>query len=419
MTEPTPLNYLWIIWIVSSLALVRVYVFVLAYRSKMIVKPPREKFSTPSMIFQITTKGNIPIVQESVNRVNSVCEEIGYKKFDVWVVTDAKEKFKNCRTITVPEDFSCDAIFKGRALQYAVEIRKTEKKNTDELYIFHLDDESLITRQTLCSTLSFLEDSPTPISEGLIIYPVQKKEKITLIHLLDTFRPFCCFECLDFMHRGHPAYMHGSNLLVRSDIEEEVGWGNGKTISEDSLFAVNAKTKFGKEVFGWHGGVVEEKSPLSLRDFAKQRRRWFYGLIQNLRFLSLRDKVSQSVRAFLWSLGFLSGIVSIIAIVIPQFIDGSVGIPFSATTIPFSDMLSVFPHHIDITLRMAFFATTILWIFSYQIGASFNTKYLPRRRRVWFHFLVLISSFVLGIIESAAPFLALINRPKTFEVVKK
>jgi cellulose synthase/poly-beta-1,6-N-acetylglucosamine synthase-like glycosyltransferase len=389
---------LWVIWIVSSLALVRVYVFVLAYRSKMVAKSPREEFGTPYLIFQITTKGNIPIVQESVNRVNSVCEEIGYKKFEVWVVTDVEEKFQNCRTITVPENFSCDAVYKGRALQYAVEIRKVEKRNTKDQYIFHLDDESLITKQTLCSTLSFLEDSPTPISEGLIIYPVQKKEKITVTHLLDTFRPFCCFECMDFMHRGHPAYMHGSNVLARSDIEEKVGWGNGKTISEDSLFAVNARAKFGKEIFGWHGGVIEEKSPLSLRDFAKQRRRWFYGLVQNLKFLNFKEKISQSIRAIAWSLGFFSGVVS-----------------FTTLALSFFNILQAIPG----PLRYAFFITTLLWLFSYQIGASFNTKYLPRRRRIWFHFLVLISSFVLGIIESAAPFLALINRPKTFEVIKK
>jgi hypothetical protein len=191
MVEGTPLNYLWIIWIVSSLALIRVYVFVLIYRSKMISNSPREEFGTPYLIFQITTKGNIPIVQESVDRVNSVCEEIGYKKFEVWVLTDAEEKFQDCRTVTVPENFSCDAIYKGRALQYGVEIRKAEKRNTDELYIFHLDDESLISKQTLCSALSFLEDSPTPISEGLIVYPVQKNEKITVTHLLDTFRPLC------------------------------------------------------------------------------------------------------------------------------------------------------------------------------------------------------------------------------------
>ena len=168
---------------------------------------------------------------------------------------------------------------------------------------------------------------------------------------------------MDFMKKGKPAYLHGSNLLSRSDVEEKVGWENGKTIAEDSLFAIKAREKCGRRIFGWHGGVVEEKSPLTLRDFAKQRQRWFYGLIQNLKFVPFRDKVSQSVRAIVWSLGFFSGLISIIALSVPQ--------------------------SIPISLRIGFFVTTFLWLSSYQIGAFLNSTYLSVRKRIWFHFLVL------------------------------
>jgi len=98
-----------------------------------------------------------------------------------------------------------------------------EKQNGKDTYIFHLDDESQITKQTLCSILSYIEDNPKPISEGLIIYPVQEKEEIKISNLMDTLRPFCCFECLELMNSGKPAYIHGSNLLVRSDVEEDIG----------------------------------------------------------------------------------------------------------------------------------------------------------------------------------------------------
>ena len=386
-------NYVWVIWILSSLALVRLYICVFSHKSKLIAKPSRERFGTPRILFQVTTKGNIPIVQETVDRINSVCRDIGYQKYEVWVVTDAQERFKNCRTITVPSEYSCNAIHKGRALQYAAEIRKEEKKNTEDIYVFHLDDESLITKQTLCSVLTFLEDNPSPISEGLITYPLQKNEKFKITHLIDTLRPFCCFECLDFMHKGNPAYIHGSNLLIRSDVEEEVSWENGKTIAEDTLFAVSAKTKCGSGSFGWHGGVIEEKSPLSIRDLVKQRKRWFYGLIQNLKFIPLKERIVQGSRALLWSLGFYSGVVSIIALVIPQ------------------DM--------NYFIRSAFLITTVLWLLSYQIGGFFNGKYLPLKRRLLFHSLILVFSFFLGLIECATPILALISRPKTFEIIKK
>lgn len=126
----------------------------------------------------------------------------------------------------------------------------------------------------------------------------------------------------------------------------------------------------------------------------KQRRRWFYGLIQNLKYIPLKDRISQTVRAFLWSLGFFSGMASLIALFVYQ------------------DMFSPF-------LRYGFFITTGLWLLSYQIGAFLNGKYLPRAKRIWFHFLVLATSLGLGVIESATPLLALISKPKTFEVVRK
>ena len=351
------------------------------------------------MIFQITTKGNIPIVQNSVDRVNEVCKEIGYEKFELWVVTDAQEQFQNCRTIIVPPQYSCNALYKGRALQYAVELRRKEGKNTEDISVFHLDDESLITKQTLCSILTYLEDNPKPISEGLIIYPLKQKEKIKFPHLMDTLRPFCCYECMEFMNTGKPAFIHGSNLLIRSDIEEEVGWQNGKTLAEDTLFAIQAKKKFGPEVFGWHGGVVEEQSPLNFRDLLKQRKRWFYGLIQNLKYLSRMDKISQTGRAILWTSGFIAGIASLLAWIGPL-----INQPFQ---------------EIPIYFKILFTITSIMWLFSYQIGVLMNSKYLSLKRRAEFHFLTLLFSVPIGLIECAVPLISVISKPKTFEVIRK
>ncbi|MGD0643491.1 MAG: glycosyltransferase family 2 protein [Candidatus Bathyarchaeia archaeon] len=378
---------------------IRFYIYLFAHHSKLLARPVKEKFGTPKIIFQVTTKGNIGIVQDTIDRVNDICKEISYTKYELWAVTDVQEKFEGCRTIIVPTDYSCNAIHKGRALQYATEIRSKEKLTSKEIYVFHLDDESLITKQTLCSILSYLEgDDPKPISEGLIIYPVQEKEEIKISNLMDTLRPFCCFECMELMQKGNPAYIHGSNLLVRSDVEEEVGWESGKTLAEDTLFAINARIKYGPNIFGWHGGVIEEKSPLSLKDVFKQRRRWFYGLIQNLKYFHWKEKIRQSVRALIWTSGLISGIISIIAFFIPQSIPLSFHMPL---------------------LRIFFVITSLMWLFAYQIGAFLNGKYLPLKKRISFHFLALISSIVIGLLECVTPIISLIKKPKTFEVIKK
>lgn len=385
--------YIWVIWIFTSLSLARLYFYVARHMREFIAKPAQTRFNTPKLIFQITTKGKIPIVQQTINQIHNVCQKIGYNRYEIWVVTDAQEEFQKCRTIVVPPTYSCNAAFKGRALQYAVELRQGEAVDNKDLFIYHFDDESLMTQQTICSVLTFLEHNPSPISEGLITYPLGKNEKIKVTNLLDTLRPFCCFECVDFMKKGNPVYIHGSNLLVRADFEQQVGWDSGKTMAEDSLFAVAAKNKFGSKSFGWHGGVIEEKSPSNLRDFVKQRKRWFSGMVQNLKFLSTKDRLVNILRALLWSSGLLSGLASILVLIVPQ--------------------------QIPYFLKIAFLFGTALWLLSYQMGAFLNGKYLVFSKRIKFHFLTLIAAPILGLIECSIPVLYLINRPTTFEVIKK
>jgi len=217
---------------------------------------------------------------------------------------------------------------------------------------------------------------------------------------MDTLRPFCCFECLELMSSGKPAYIHGSNLLVRSDVEEEVSWQNGKTLAEDTLFAINAKLKFGSKIFGWHGGVVEEKSPLNLKDLIKQRKRWFYGLIMNFKYFSRKEKVRQTFRALIWVPGLISGIVSIITYVVPFF-------------------AHEYTQNIHPGLKIFFTITTGMWLFSYQIGAFLNGKYLPLKKRIGLHFLTLVSAIFIGLLECLTPLISIIRKPKTFEVIRK
>jgi len=60
-----------------------------------------------------------------------------------------------------------------------------------------------------------------------------------------------------------------------------------------------------------------------------------------------------------------------------------------------------------------------MWLFSYQIGAYFNGKYLPLKRRISFHLLALLSAVVIGFLECLTPVISIFTKPKTFEVIKK
>ncbi len=69
--------------------------------------------------------------------------------------------------------------------------------------------------------------------------------------------------------------------------------------------------------------------------------------------------------------------------------------------------------------KILFTTTSIMWLLSYQIGAIMNSKYLSLKRRVEFHFLTLIFSIPIGLVECAVPLISVISKPKSFEVIKK
>ena len=70
-------------------------------------------------------------------------------------------------------------------------------------------------------------------------------------------------------------------------------------------------------------------------------------------------------------------------------------------------------------IKAIFTATAILWLLSYQIGAYLNGKYLPIKERISFHLLAFVSAFIIGLLECLAPLLSILDKPKTFEVIKK
>jgi hypothetical protein len=69
------------------------------------------------------------------------------------------------------------------------------------------------------------------------------------------------------METGTPLHLHGSNLVIDEELENELGWDIGNLdgqafITEDYIFGVLAFVKYGPSVFGWHGCVVTVQAAL-------------------------------------------------------------------------------------------------------------------------------------------------------------
>ena len=85
-------------------------------------------------------------------------------------------------------------MYKIRALHYAVEQRKNGESTAD-VWIYHLDDESMITKQGLLSILDHMDNNREPIAEGLITYPNKINFGSKLVKYLDAVRPTFCYTC--------------------------------------------------------------------------------------------------------------------------------------------------------------------------------------------------------------------------------
>ncbi len=105
-----------------------------------------------------------PVVKRGINSIVSSCLKINYSNYQISVVSDDPQDITtltgsdNCEVVIVDKKYKTYAIKKGRALQYAVEYRRKIGKESQKYWIFHMDDESYVTSQTILSLLKFIRE---------------------------------------------------------------------------------------------------------------------------------------------------------------------------------------------------------------------------------------------------------------------
>jgi hypothetical protein len=390
----TVFNYIWLIWLFGFPIYYSLAFEIIKYR-KLMVKRTFVPINPKRMVFQITTIGHMEVVQESIDNINRICAEVGYQNYEVVVVSEVNERFEGAVTVTVPKDYSTfnHAKYKARALQYAVEQREKKGENTSDFWIYHLDDESMITKQGLMSVLDHADNNLAPIAEGLITYPNKLNVGSRLVKYLDAVRPTFCYTCCAMLKsKKKPDWLHGSNLLLRADIEKDIGWDFSDTCAEDSLFGYVAHKKYGG-IFGWHGGVLEEQSPFTFSDFIKQRQRWIKGTFENLGRMGTWDKIKATYRMVSWFLGSVSFFLLVPSIFIEQW----------------------YPWY----LMPFLFLETIILFSVYQIGLAMNFSKVERKQRIYDHIRVFLLSPILWFLEAVPMAIYLFKKAPKFYVIKK
>ncbi len=261
----------------------------------------------------------------------------------------------------------------------------------------------MITTQGLLSILDHADNNREPIAEGLITYPNKMDKGSKLVKYLDAVRPTFCYSCYGMLKsQKKPDWLHGSNLLLRADIEKDIGWDFPNTCAEDSLFGYVAHKKYGG-IFGWHGGVLEEQSPFTFSDFIKQRQRWIKGTFENLGRMGLREKVKTSYRMISWFFGSVSFFTLIPSLLIKQsYLDPS-------------NPLSI----LGPFLTAFFVLDTIILFAVYQIGLEMNFAKVNKKQRVFDHIKIFVVSPILWFLEAIPMALYFFKRATKFYVIKK
>lgn len=277
-----------------------------AFPDKVVLKG--SPILAPFICIRVVTRGDYPqLVRTNVLRNLNRCLDSGLENFLIEVVTDkliGLESHRRVREIVVPPSYrtKSGALFKARALQYCLE----ESVNclSDNDWVVHLDEETILTENSVKGILNFVMDGKHQFGQGLITYA--NEEVVNWITTLaDSFRVSDDMGKLRFQfYMFHKPLFSwkGSYVVTQLGAEKAVSFENGidGSVAEDCYFAMRANEEGFS--FNFIEGEMWEKSPFTLWDFVQQRKRWLQGilLVVHSKAIPLRKKLLLAISCYSW-----------------------------------------------------------------------------------------------------------------------
>lgn len=259
-----------------------------------------------TVVFRYVSRGqNRQALADSVESVHDVMSRYPLFPYRVEAVVDRPVDLDPHPLVTelvVPADYRTEhgALFKARALQYAVEVTG----HADDVWIFHGDEESHVTPSLIRGIADAVAEEESTgahrVGQGLIVYSRTLGDK-PVMTLADSVRVADDLGRWNLQNRifGAPVFgMHGSFILVRNSIEQATGFDFGPqgSVTEDTWWGLLVMAYGGKT--RWVDGVVVEQSPERLSDFVRQRQRWFDGLARVVRHCPVPLRYRAGLGAF-------------------------------------------------------------------------------------------------------------------------
>jgi len=366
-----------------------------------------EKFKTPKrdvdrIIFQIPTLGNYQTVNRAFASVRDAKLAVALECWAIIEETDEnKTKYEADRVVVVPKEFTCDALYKARALEYARRLRLSliDKGELSSKYLLlQADDDSTPSQDFLRECMQ--------VDADLIVGTITPRVKGFWNTVLDYERSVACATtCNLWTNIGIPIWAHGEALCLSSRVDRSIEYSFPTNVEDIYLMHKLAATKIisSEDMVYTHKVALTKKytlynsrkpvvitPPLTFGDAVKQRRRWEWGHIRVVK-AGLLPLGSRLRLIFQWSMGMCVYVIA------------TLGVPLR--------LLGLISYGADVALVTN--STLVLWfaVRGYSVGivkgfkhalAAMLTSYLT----VTLNFLV----HVIGLLQ---------GDPKTFEVIAK
>lgn len=225
--------------------------------------------------------------------------------------------YEGYTTVVVPDAFECEAVAKGRAIQYFIET--VVAADPDHWYGF-IDDDNLVRDRRFLSEIPHYEARGYGAMNA-VLSPRRGDSVVTYVmdhvRLLDDLTVFRAFTGLF----GRPYIgFHGELLTARGDVLLDVGFDRHSIVEDFSFAAALIEA----DVRTWQSGThVSILSPHSLADLFRQRARWFVGTWNLLWDASPVTRFATGIRLGAWVCAILAGPVSAVA----WYYSGGVALP--------------------------------------------------------------------------------------------
>ncbi len=185
------------------------------------------------MIFQIPTLGNYKTVNRTIEAVR------GYDlpmKIEFWVIVEEEDKNKQdyeCdRVLVVPKEFTCNALYKARALEYARRFRLSliESGGLPSKYLLlQADDDSTPSKEFLNECLH--------VEADLIVGTITPRVNGFWNTILDYERSVACATtCNLWTNIGIPIWAHGEALCLSARVDRSIEYSFRSHLSASTRY---------------------------------------------------------------------------------------------------------------------------------------------------------------------------------------